>query len=112
MKGKKIRKNKKEARKAKAESKTSNDSSNSQSLGKINPITGMTTEAERKTLSEALAGASNLSYDDAASFLKQAQGLRDKMPSGQPISMSEMTSFNDSTGDMLKKWEDEKGFAQ
>ncbi|WP_424101526.1 hypothetical protein [Moorena producens] len=111
-KAKKIRKKKKEAKKAKKASKASSDSSNSQSQGKINPITGMTTEAEIETLSEALAGASNLSKDDAASFLKQAQGLRDKMESGQPISKSELASFKDSTGDMFKKLEDVKGFEQ
>ncbi len=109
---KKIRKKKKDAKKAKESSKASSDSSQSQSQGKINPITGMTTEAEIEKLSEALAGASNLSKDDAASFLKQAQGLRDQMSSGQPISMSEMASFKDSTGDMFKKLEDVKGFDQ
>ncbi|AOY80618.1 hypothetical protein BJP36_12495 [Moorena producens JHB] len=65
---KKIRKKKKDAKKAKKTSKASSDSSNSQSQGKINPITGMTTEAEIEKLSEALAGASNLSKDDAASL--------------------------------------------
>ncbi|NET67084.1 MAG: hypothetical protein F6K63_22910 [Moorea sp. SIO1G6] len=65
---KKIRKKKKDPEKAKATSKASSDSSNSQSQGKINPITGMTTEAEIEKLSEALAGASNLSQDDAASL--------------------------------------------
>ncbi|WP_424101533.1 hypothetical protein [Moorena producens] len=109
---KKIRKKKKEAKKSKKAKKASTDASNSQSPGKINPITGMTTEAEIKTLSEALAGASNLSKDDAASFLKQAQGLRDKRSSGQPISKSEIASFTDSTGDMFKKLEDVKGFDQ
>ncbi|MGK7948376.1 MAG: hypothetical protein AB4368_06100 [Xenococcaceae cyanobacterium] len=111
-KGKKIRKKKTDAKKAKASSKAYSDSSQSQSQGKINPITGMTTEAEIEKLSEALAGASNLSKDDAASFLKQGQGLRDLMESGQPISKSELASFKDSTGDMFKKLEDVKGFDQ
>ncbi|NEQ10168.1 MAG: hypothetical protein F6K44_11770 [Moorea sp. SIO3E2] len=72
----------------------------------------MTTEAEIEKLSEALAGASNLSKDDVASFLKQAQGLRDQRSSGQPISRSELASFQDSTGDMFKKLEAVKGFDQ
>ncbi|NEP37704.1 hypothetical protein, partial [Moorena sp. SIO3B2] len=50
--------------------------------------------------------------DRAASLLKQAQGLRDKMESGQPISRSELASFKDSTDDMFKKLEDVKGFDQ
>ena len=109
---KKIRKKKKDAKKSKLASKASSNSSNSQSSEKINPITGMTTEAEMETLSKALAKVTTLSKDDAASFLKQAQDIRDRIDSGQPISKANFAAFRDATSDTFKKLEKTKGLEQ